>query len=154
MAKINLFFDKFEDEDNPGYAIIRLKCGIQLKKEKGWSLPYTSVIDTGAHTSVLPLSVWQELSVKKIKPYKIYGISKDERCGLSGMLGEITIILIDEKGNQSSEINAIFFLAETDQVPIIIGFKGLLEKLRVTAAITGNAQFKFLLNVIDYIKHN
>ena len=57
------------------------------------------------------------------------------------MLGEITIILIDEKGNQSSEINAIFFLAETDQVPIIIGFKGLLEKLRVTFHFASSTAF-------------
>ena len=141
MAKINLFFDQFEAEDNPGYTIVRLKCGIQFKTKEGWNLPYSGVIDTGAHVSVLPLSVWQELLCQSLQDYKIYGLSKKKECTLQGTLATVNLILVDEQGNQSAEMSAVFFLAETDEVPLILGFTGLLERLKVTFHFANNLAF-------------
>lgn len=131
MVKINLFFDEFENKDSPGHSIIRLKGGVQLKTKEGWSLPYSAIIDTGAHTSILPLSVWKEILFQPIRKYRMFGLSKNEACALLGTLATVNLILVDEEGNQSTEMEAVFFLAETDQVPILFGFNGLLDKLNV-----------------------
>ena len=94
-------------------------------------MPYSAIIDTGAHTSVLPQSVWKEILSRPLQKYTLFGISKNEECSLSGTLAKVILILVDEEGNQSKKMEAVFFLAETDQVPIIFWFKGLLDKLRV-----------------------
>ncbi|HLC89303.1 MAG TPA: hypothetical protein VJG49_04675 [Candidatus Nanoarchaeia archaeon] len=40
-------------------------------------------------------------------------------------------MIVDQSGNQIQELEAFAFLAETDQIPVIIGFNSLLEKLNV-----------------------
>ena len=141
MVRINLFFDQFEDQSSPNHNIIRLKCGVQFRTPEGWGLPYSGVVDTGAHTSVLPFSVWKEVVVKHQQDYTVFGLSKKEECALSGTLAKVNLLLIDEKGNQSKEMEATFFLAETDQVPIILGFNGLLDKFKVTFNLIENSGY-------------
>ncbi len=131
MGKVNLFFETFRDAEIDNYTIVRLKCGVQFKTKMGWSQPYSAIIDTGAHTSVIPLSLWKELVHEKIQKYKIFGISKQEGCSILGNMGKVTLIVVDENGNQTKELEICAFLAETDQIPLIIGFNGLLEKLKV-----------------------
>ncbi len=131
MSRVNLFFETFRDIEIDNYTIVRLKCGVQFKTKFGWSQPYSAIVDTGAHTSVIPLSLWKELVHEKIQRYKIYGISKQDGCSVSGDIGKVILIVVDENGNQTKELEICAFLAETDQIPLIIGFNGLLEKLRV-----------------------
>lgn len=136
MSKVNLFFETINDAEIESsvqnYKIIRLKCGIQFKTKQGWSKPYSAIIDTGAHTSVIPLSIWKDITTEIIGQSTIFGLSKKEECALSGELGKITIMIIDQEGSQTKELKITAFLAETDQVPIIIGFNGMLEKVKVT----------------------
>ena len=57
MAKVNLFFDVFQDKElekkSGKYEIIRLKCRVRFKISNGWSEPYSAILDTGAHTPPL-----------------------------------------------------------------------------------------------------
>ena len=149
MAKVNLFFETLRDNQIEGciqnYNIIRLKCGIQLKTKDGWTQPYSAIIDTGAHTSVIPLSIWKELACERKGEYKMFGISKKEECSIPVDIGKITCIIIDEFGNCTKELTIYAFLAKTDKVPLIIGFKDLLEKF--------NAVFNFNKK-IAYIEDN
>ena len=61
MAKINLFFDVYRDaitiNSSTNYDVVRLKSGIRFKTKEGRSEKYAAVIDSGAHISVVPLSV-------------------------------------------------------------------------------------------------
>lgn len=131
MPKVNLFFETFRDVEIDRYTIVRLKCGVQFKTTLGWSQPYSAIIDTGAHTSVIPLSLWKEFVHQKIQRYKIFGISKQEGCSILGDIGKVNLMVVDENGNQTKELEIYAFLAETDQIPLIIGFNGLLENLKV-----------------------
>ncbi len=131
MASVKLFFETFTDSDISEHKIIRLKSGIQFKMKDGWTQPFSAIIDTGAHTSVIPLSIWKEIAYTKQGKHKIFGLSKKEECSLIGELAQVSLILIDDEASQTKELNAIAFLAETDQIPVILGFKGLLEHLRV-----------------------
>lgn len=130
MARVNLFFEAFADPKIAERMIIRLKCGIQLKTSRGWSEPYSGIIDTGAHISAIPSSIWKEgvIALQKGK-YVLFGLSKKQECALHGEIAEVTLIVVDEVGNQIGELSLPAFLAETDQIPLILGFSGLLEKV-------------------------
>ncbi len=141
MVKVKLFFETFTDSEMSNHTIIRLKCGVQFRKKNGWTQPYSAIIDTGAHTSVIPLSLWKELSYVPKGKHKIFGLSKKEECSLVGELAEIALIFVDEEGIQTTELNARAFLADTDQIPIILGFNGILEQLHVTFEYTKNTAY-------------
>ena len=74
MSKVNLFFEVLQDisiaEHIQNHKIIRLKVGVQFKTNDGWSKPYAAIIDTGAHTSVIPLSIWKNLIHESLGEYK------------------------------------------------------------------------------------
>ena len=59
LTIISLFFDVFIDKELekkvPTHAeIIRLWCLVQFKRQKDWTIPYPALIDTGAHTTIIP----------------------------------------------------------------------------------------------------
>lgn len=131
MVRVNFFFETFPYEDL-SCSVTRLKCGIQFKTQEGWTQPHSAIIDTGAHTSVIPSFLWNSLKSTILKENCfIFGLSKRKDCGLSGKMANVTVILIDERGNQTEEYIVAAFLAETDQVPLILGFNGLLDKLKM-----------------------
>lgn len=130
MGSINLFFETFADPIIRNHVIIRLKAGIQFKILKGWSKPYSGIIDTGAHITAIPSSIWKNLTfIEKSGNYGLFGLSKNKECVLHGELAKISVILVDESGNQTNEFILTAFLAETDHIPLILGFNGLLEKM-------------------------
>lgn len=130
MARVKLFFEIFSDHEITEHNIIRLKSGLQFKTPLGWSKPYSGIVDTGAHLTAIPTSIWKNLTPSgKGKEYTLFGLSKKQECGLNGEISTIAIILVDEEGNQTTEIELTAFLAETDQIPLILGFSGLLEKV-------------------------
>ncbi|MBI2507783.1 hypothetical protein HYV89_02410 [Candidatus Woesearchaeota archaeon] len=80
MAKVSLFFETLRDISIEryiqDYKIIRLKVGVQFKTTNGWTKPYPAIVDTGAHTSVIPLSIWKNLIHENFGEYKMFGVSK------------------------------------------------------------------------------
>lgn len=137
MARVNLFFDLIRDGDIEkiikNHNIIRLKCAVQFKSKTGWSQPYSAIVDTGAHTSLLPLSIWKYLIYEKSGEYRMFGIAKNDECGIPVEIGKVTCIIVDESGSQTKELNIVAFLAGTDKVPLIIGYKDVLEKINVVS---------------------
>jgi hypothetical protein len=77
---------------------------------------------------VLPLSIWRLLDLEIIGASKLRDIIPKEECALDVSVGIIKCIFLDEKGNQTSETKVHSFLALTDTVPILIGFKDLLDR--------------------------
>lgn len=65
---------------------------------------------------------------EKVGKYKMFGITKKEECSIPVDIGKITCIIVDDSGNQTKELNIFAFLAQTDKIPLILGFKDLLEK--------------------------
>ncbi len=47
------------------------------------------------------------------------------------IIGKVNCILLDEYDNKSRELAIHAYLAMTDEVPLILGFKDLLSKFRV-----------------------
>lgn len=113
------------------YVLTRLMGWVVFKTASSWSNPKDALIDTGAHTSILPKSIWKGVKTEKLGSYDIQGISNKPECRIPCEVGRITAKFIDESGNASCEAEMQAFLALTDEVPLIIGFKDLLSKFKV-----------------------
>ena len=74
---------------------------------------------------------WKDIDTEKLGSYEIQGISNKPECTISCDVGRITARFIDESGNISKEIRMRAFLALTDDVPLIIGFKDILSRYRI-----------------------
>jgi len=91
-----------------------------------------AIVDTGAHTSVLPLTLWQRFAVEiDEKDVTVGGINDRPECQIPASLGKVKCFLTDETGQVSPELDIPCFLAETDRVPLILGFANLLSRFKI-----------------------
>ncbi|RLG25866.1 hypothetical protein DRN76_02165 [Methanosarcinales archaeon] len=130
---IRLSFIRWKDEDLedliPGYGtLLRVMAKVRFKTPFGYTKPYDAVVDTGAHTSLLPLEIWQDLETKILADYEVRGVAPKPECKVDVKVSKIKCVVFDELGNQKGfEIFA--YLASVGDIPLILGFKDLLEKL-------------------------
>jgi len=116
--------EKFPDINN----LIRIVCRIRFKTRDGFTEARHAIIDTGAFISILPLSLWKRLDVELIGKHYVRGLVPKKECFMNIEIGWIKAMMVDEEGNQTNELEIRAFLAPNDKVPVIIGFKDLLEK--------------------------
>lgn len=134
--RVKLFFRKIYDLDLlrklPDYnSLLRLSCIMKFKTKDGWTELKNAIVDTGAHTTLIPLSLWKRLQVNLLADHHVRGLVPKEECKLAVKVGWVAAVIIDPKGNQTGEIKLRAFLASTDEIPIIVGFKDLLDKFKV-----------------------
>ncbi len=131
-TKVRLFFREFYSEEIEkcirDYKLIRLLGRIALKTPAGFTTPRKAIIDTEAHISLLPLSIWRTLDLEVVGTIKMRGIVPKEECELEVSGGIVKCIILDEKGNQTNEIEMPSLLALTDGVPILVGYRDLLDR--------------------------
>jgi hypothetical protein len=135
MVVISAFFDSFVDKELENKIlgkglIIRLWCWASFEKEDGWTLPYPALIDSGAHTSLIPKRIWSILPVNKLAEHYTRGLVPKPECKLDVDVGEINIVLLD-RDNRTRKYKVLSFLAPTDDIPLIIGFKNLLSEFKM-----------------------
>ncbi len=126
----------------PDYGkLIRVIGWIKFKTLFGWTEPSHAIIDSGAHTSLIPLSLWQEIDVKIISDYYVRGLVPKPECKIDVKVGWIEGKIVDEYGNSTPKIKFRAFLALVDNIPLIIGFKDLLEKFLIKINPVANQAF-------------
>jgi len=113
-------------------TVIRLKGQVSFKNMDGsWSRLYPAIIDTGAHTSVLPEKIWRRVEKDVFSEQEIKGVNPKPECSIPALLARITCMLHDDRGNHSKSLLIPTFLAESNEVPLILGFAGLLATFEV-----------------------
>ncbi len=110
--------------------IIRLIADVQfLKPDGSLSKIYQAIVDTGAHTSTLPASIWQEIKFAiRTENAWLSGINDRPECRILTLIADIEGILSDDEGNCTKPLQFLSFLAKTDRVPLLLGVAGILEK--------------------------
>lgn len=108
----------------------RLFCSIKFKTPSGWYDTQNAIVDTGAPISVIPLDIWTEIDTEILTEYEIKGINPRKECFLPALIGKVECILLDET-EQSQELTILAYLALTNLVPMIVGFKYLLEEFKM-----------------------
>ncbi|NIM16523.1 MAG: hypothetical protein GTO45_31305 [Candidatus Aminicenantes bacterium] len=127
--RIRLHFRKFDNPDlvNLDIAIIRLFCEIAFISDGDYTDSYSAILDTGAPVSVIPYHIWSVLEVNKIKDYAVRGVVPKRECSLPVTIGEVSCILLDQE-QSTDKIKVKSYLAHSSEVPLIIGFKDLLDR--------------------------
>ena len=62
----------------------------------------------------------------------IRGLVPKKQCKIDVKIGWISCKIIDKQGNLTPEIKFRAFLALIDDIPLILGFKDLLDKFKLT----------------------
>ncbi len=126
----------------PDYGgLLRILCDARFKTPQGWTEARYTIMDTGAHTSLLPLSLWKKLETNILADYFVRGLVPNKECKMDVKVGWITGVIMDNEGNATSEIKFRAFLALVDNIPLIIGFKDLLEKYHLEIDVRANIAF-------------
>lgn len=130
MAIIKAFFESFLDEElyrklHRRSKVIRLHCMVRFKTPSGFTEPYPAIIDTGAHTSVLPLEVWESLHCSILGNHYLAGLVPGTKLDVK--VSEATVVFVDLI-NTSKEYTFLCFLSPNDRTPLILGFKELLSE--------------------------
>ena len=133
MVKINGFFETFLDQElydklQSRSKVIRVHCLVRFKTKEGWTEPYPAIIDTGAHTSLLPLRVWSSANHTLLGDHYVKGLVPGAKLDVK--VGEVTAIFADII-NTSKEYSFLCFFSPHDATPLILGFKELLSEFKV-----------------------
>jgi hypothetical protein len=139
-TKIDVFFvtgiDKELDKklSAKGYKnrglVIRIYCYIIFKTDSGWTKPFPAIIDTGAHTSLIPFDIWSTCKTNILVDHYVKGLVPKEECKIDVKVGELSGVLVDRK-NLSKEYRFLSYFAPTNEVPLILGLKELLSKFKL-----------------------
>lgn len=130
--RVNLYFTVVKDPELerkvPDIEFIRLKTRIQFKTDRGWTGEYSSIVDTGAPVSLIPAFIWEKIQRVEYADHQVGGLGKGS---IPVRVGRIGCMLTDRQGNKTKELEVIAYLAKTDKVPLILGFKDLLGGFNV-----------------------
>jgi len=75
--------------------------------------------------------LWKALDVKVLADYFVRGLVPREECKMDVKVGSVKGMVVDKYGNSTPEMEFRAFLALMDNIPLIVGFKDLLEKFRI-----------------------
>jgi hypothetical protein len=79
--------------------------------------------------------------VKIISDHYVRGLVPKPECKIDVKVGWVKGRIVDEEGNFTPEIKFRAFLALVDNIPLIVGFKDLLEKYLIQINPAANQAF-------------
>ena len=102
MVIIKAFFETFLDEElyqklHSRSKVIRIYCLVRFKIKDGFTEPYPAIIDTGAHTSLLPLQVWEFLPHRILGDHYVAGLVPGTKLDVK--VGEVKAVFVDLVNN-------------------------------------------------------
>ena len=130
-TKIRLHYSQALDidllEKNIEVWLRRITIQVVFKKQKGFSQPYESIVDTGAPVSIIPPSIWEECEKEIIGGYKIQGLVPKKGAYIDVKIANIYCVLLDE--HKTTDILPIkAYLSLEPKVPLVLGFESFLSK--------------------------
>ncbi len=108
--------------------VIRIFCNVKFKTPVGFTGPYPAIIDTGAHTSIIPARIWKMSGYTILGDHYVAGLVPGTKLGVK--VGEVGAIFVDLI-NSSKEYEFLCFLSPNDRTPLILGFKELLSEFAI-----------------------
>lgn len=143
-TKIRLYFTSLPDLELLEKGILiyltRLLGKVEFWEREGWGETETAIVDTGSPVSVIPLDIWKRSQAKIVGTTNISGLVPKKECSLEIKIGEISFRLVD-KENVTPKMKMQAYFAPTNQVPLILGFEGLLNEHDVFFSRTKDEAF-------------
>jgi len=111
--------------------IIRLIVRVRFWTGTSWTHDRPAILDTGSPVSLLPRSVWREIETDILTPLlPLRGLAPQKKAIVKGQLAEIACRFADSK-SRSPAFPLRAYLANTDRVPLIIGFEDALTECKL-----------------------
>ena len=129
-TRIGLTFQRLPDIEllHRGIAYIRLLCNVQFETLTGNILVRPAIVDTGAPLCLIPSDLWEQVRTQQFEVTRIGGLMVQKACAIPGRVGILSMTLLDPRGRRY-RLTARAFLAQTPEVPLILGFQDCLEKV-------------------------
>ena len=117
---------------NAQLEFVRIKCMLGFKEKDGHEYVFSEgIIDTGAYVSVISKVLADKIKKDVTGEYMMKGLSSRDECAIPVSVGKATCLIFDNLGNTSGDLEVPCFFAHTAEVPVIIGFAGLLTKFKL-----------------------
>ncbi|NCO39408.1 MAG: hypothetical protein COZ06_11735 [Armatimonadetes bacterium CG_4_10_14_3_um_filter_66_18] len=114
---------------------MRVNLGVAFAMPDGRPTPtWTASLDPGAPFSLLPRQLWELCAGSVRGQTTIRGIVRSPEGELPVQVGDVTCLLTAETGDRLA-LPILSYLAYTDEVPVLLGYQGILTEfgLRIDA---------------------
>jgi len=130
--RLALRIDEHSDPDDPTLVITRLLAWVSFLTVDGeLTDPELAIVDTGAPLSLIPQDIWQGCRYFKLRDNVIRGVVPKPDCELPVIDGIVACVLRDDAGQVSETLTFRAHLAHTNDIPLLLGFSGLLDRADV-----------------------
>lgn len=132
--KINLWFEKKQRmlSSNEQDSVIKIFGNIRLLNEdEKWSTPWNAIIDTAAHTSLIPSYIWEKMYHEPLSESLFLGIKSNLLCSVPCKVAKVYAALVDLEGNCTKPFEMNAYLAKSNDVPLIIGVSTALTRFNL-----------------------
>jgi len=131
-TRIGLNFHRVPDVEllHRGIFYIRLLCRVQFQTLTDTILVRSAIVDTGAPLCLVPSDLWEQVRTQQFEATRIGGLMMQKDCAIPGHVGILSMTLLDPQSRQY-RLTVRAFLAQTTDVPLILGFQDCLEKATV-----------------------
>jgi len=129
------FTDRIYEEFKTEFGLLpSVPVLARFKKPDGsWTKRLVMIFDTGATISLLPKSIGVQLSVQRYVSHRLIGIAKRKECEIPVKIARAVMKIEDAYGNTSPELQVWVAIAERDDVPTVLGMKGIMDNFRFEA---------------------
>ena len=110
-----------------GIAHTRLFCTVQFETPAKATFVQPAIVDTGAPLCLIPSDIWGRVRTQQFEATRIGGLFSRRECAVPARLGILAMTLLDPQGRRH-RLTVRAFLAQTTDVPLILGFQDCLEK--------------------------
>ncbi len=107
---------------------VRVFADLSLATANGWTSFQAVVVDTGAAVSLLPRRYWAQSTFLSRGRAKVGGVSRRLECLIDATLAEVECLIADGTVTLGP-FRAHAYMADSDDVPALLGFAGLLDRL-------------------------
>lgn len=112
----------------------RILTDVSVRRDTSWTAFRPAIVDTGAPVSLLPRRVWQPADVRPMGRIRVGGLNRRPECMFDVTLA-VVVLAIRDQSNQIEPIEAHALLADTDDVPTLLGMRGVLTELVLYANV-------------------
>ncbi|MBL7183170.1 MAG: hypothetical protein ISS50_01840 [Anaerolineae bacterium] len=140
--RLVLRVDEHPDPDDPTLVITRLLVWVSFLTVDGeLTDPELAIVDTGAPLSLIPQDIWQGCRYLRMRDDVIRSVVPKPDCELAVIDGVVACILRDDAGQMSELLTIRAHLAHSENVPLLLGFSGLLDRADVHFSVKSHEAY-------------